>query len=116
MGLKGAAREVLRRLVRPYGYELMDRTALYDWQRPSEVPLASDGPTDPCLTEHNPRLVDLRRRYAAFDPAVTTADLWTAEYVSGARLRYFRGNDAYLWQRFGPNMNEFGYVLATYYV
>jgi SAM-dependent methyltransferase len=116
MGFKGAVRDLLRRLVRPYGYELMDRAALYEWQRPSAVPFQSGGLTDPCLTETNPRLVALRERYVAFDEAVTTPDLWTTDYVAGDRLRYFRGSDAYLWQRFGPNMNDFGYVLTTYYV
>jgi hypothetical protein len=116
MTLKGMVRAELSRLVQRYGYELMDRASLYEWQRPSDTPLRSEGPTDPYLTESNPRLLELRQRYAGFDPTVTTADLWTADYVSGDRLRYFRGHDAYLWQRIGPNMNEFGYVLATYYV
>src|SRR5262245_49383753 len=94
----------------------MDVAALYDWQRPLAPSRPSSGPTDPRLTDDHPRLLALRERYRRCDPAVTTPDLWTADYIAGELLRQFRGNDAYLWQRIGPNMNELGYVLTTYYV
>ena len=58
----------------------------------------------------------MRERYVRFDRAVTTPALWSAQHISGDRLRCFRGNDAYLWQLHGPNMNDFGYALTTYYV
>jgi SAM-dependent methyltransferase len=116
MSLKGAVRNLLDSVVRPYGYVVADVGALYEWQRPASGPLAPRGRTDAYLTENNPRLAALRDRYAKCDSAVTAADLWKVDHIVGERLRYFRGNDAYVWQLRGPNMNVLGYALTTYYV
>src|SRR5512138_443853 len=115
MSLKGAVRNALSRIVRAYGYELKETSALYDWQRSVSRPSVPRGPTDPYLSERNQRLLTLAERYNRFDPIARSSNLWTVDYVVGDRLRYFRG-DPYVWQQSGPNMNEFGYVLATYYV
>lgn len=116
MSLKAAARDLLQSVVQRYGYTVAHVDALYSWQRPTAGPPPLRGRSDPSLREDHPRLRALAERYAAFDPTARGSDLWTADHVVGDRLRYFRGDDAYVWQQSGPNMNEFGYVLTTYYV
>src|SRR5262245_33524210 len=115
MSFNGAVRNALSRVVRAYGYELKETSTLYDWQRSVTRPTVRKGHTDPYLSESNRRLLTLAERYRKFDPLARSSDLWTVDYVVGDKLRYFRG-DPYVWQQTGPNMNEFGYVLATYYV
>jgi hypothetical protein len=115
MSFKGAVRNALSRIVRAYGYELKDTSALYEWQRSVSRPSVPKGHTDPYLSEGNQRLLTLADRYSRFDPIARSSNLWTVDYVVGDKLRYFR-DDPYVWQQTGPNMNEFGYVLATYYV
>jgi hypothetical protein len=106
--------------VKPFGYELMLRSALYDWQvspeseeMPANAPLP-DGAAK-YLSEENPRLVELRARYEKADKAVTTPLVWTSGHSRSDYLRYFRGDGRYLWQVGGPNMNLLGYALTAYY-
>lgn len=50
------------------------------------------------LTDHNPRLMELRRTYAALDLPVTQHHMWTPARVSEhVALRYFRGDNLYVW-------------------
>lgn len=57
------------------------------------------------LSDDNPRLRDLRERYAAFDSALCVHSFWADEYRSrDLELRYFRGDNAFVWQY--RNMRE----------
>ena len=121
MAIKGLVRQVISRAVRPYGYEIVDRDALYDWQQPVPAPVRPERAPLPegaaaSLADDHPRLQELRARYAACDGKVTTPFVWTNDLVSGDHLRWFRGDHAYVWQLRGPNMNPLGYALTTYYV
>jgi hypothetical protein len=60
--------------------------------------------------------VELKRRYSSFDSRVTRSLVWTSGYVAPQDLLYFRGDNAYVWQLRGLNMDPAGYALATYYV
>jgi hypothetical protein len=121
MGLKGLAKKLVGGAVAPYGFEILDRSVLYEWQYeqpPGGRQEAAQLPPGAAeyLTAGNPRLVDLRERYARCSPAVTTPLVWTDDHVAGDRLRFFRGDYAYVWQLSGTNMNVLGYALTTYYV
>jgi len=51
------------------------------------------------LESNNPRLMDLRRRYAALNHPVAKHSHWTAGFVDqNVDLLNFRGDNAYLWQ------------------
>ena len=51
------------------------------------------------LVRGNPRLVELRRRYAALDSPLVRHTLWNKTYRSvELDLPYFRGDNAYVWQ------------------
>jgi hypothetical protein len=64
----------------------------------------------------HPRLIELKRRYLSFDSRVTRPLVWTQDCVRPQDLLYFRGENAYVWQLRGLNMDAAGYALATYYV
>ena len=116
MGMMGLIKDSVNRFAGRRGYVFTDVDSLYEWQRPAAQPLANRASPDPYLTETNPRLVDLIDRYSRFDSQVTSPTLWKVDHISGERLRYPRGDDAYVWQLRGPNMNVLGYALTTYYV
>jgi len=102
-------------------YKLIPSSLLYDWQKnPRTKPsykesLLPEG-AEKYLQPDNPRLRELQKRYADFDPDVTVPLVWQEGIVSPEDLRYFRGDNAYVWQLRGPNMNIMAYALATYYV
>ena len=121
MALVGVLRRVISSAVRPFGYELVQRELLYDWQMkrgrsskvsPKNIPLP-EGAAE-LLTVNNPRLRQLEELYAKADSAVTVPAAWDRDHVSPADLRYFRGDNAYVYQI--RNMGEVNYVVTTLYV
>lgn len=70
------------------------------------------------LTEANPRLVDLRRRYEALELPVTSASRWRAQTVASfLDLRHFRGETLFYWHyRELPRVSELKYYLFARYV
>ncbi len=104
-----------------YGYRVVPSSVLHDWQKDSEPKTrfnASRLPADAAsyLRADHPRLTELKRRYASFNSAVTGSLIWNEQYVSAEDLRYFRGDNAYLWQLRGRNADLGAYALATYYL
>jgi hypothetical protein len=105
------------------GKVLMSREQLYDWQLhpltgATHNPVRLSEDAKEYLVPNNPKLLDLKRRYANCDPDVTTPLTWTEGYIRTADLAYFRGDNAYVWQvrdsKF--NLNILAYALSTYYV
>lgn len=101
--------------------ELVPADVLYEWQRiqahlPSwhncELPPGAKG----YLAPSNPKLTDLEDRYRAFDASVTTPFVWTREHIRAEHLLYFRGDNAWVWQKRGKNANILGYALSFYYL
>ncbi|GAI98837.1 unnamed protein product, partial [marine sediment metagenome] len=68
------------------------------------------------LQLNNPRLQDLQARYSVFSNEVTAPLVWTDACVRPDDILYFRGDNAYVWQLRGPNMNIMAYALTTFYV
>jgi hypothetical protein len=111
----------LNGLLKPHGKIIVPSEWLYDWQlHPAEEPVyaANALPEDArkYLTPENPRLVELKRRYAQCDPDVTTPLVWHEGHVRPEDIAFFRGDNAYVWQVRGTNANIMGYALTTYYV
>lgn len=115
----------LNSVFKRYGLELVSSGVVYDWQR-SSSPLADPPSSDDravlpegaaaYLTPDNPRLVELRERYKTFDSRVTTPSLWTDDHVRPQDILTFRAENAYVWQRRGPNMHETAYAMTMNYV
>lgn len=56
-------------------------------------------PLAQALAADNPRLVELRTRYAALDLPVTTRSIWNERLLGqDLDLRHFRGDNPYVWQ------------------
>lgn len=121
MGLKTYLRKALNSYCKRYGYEIIERWRLYEWQKCSEAQPSykqsrlSKEATD-YLQQNNPRLQELQARYTIFSNEVTAPLVWTDGYVRPDDILYFRGDNAYVWQLRGPNMNIMAYALTTFYV
>jgi len=120
MGLKRIVREAMGALLRRYGYEVIDGQQVYDWQinphtGPSYNPSALPDGAEEYLRPDNPRLVELQARYDAFDSRVTEPLVWKKGWIGPEEMLYFRGDNAYIWQLRGHNMNILSYALSWYY-
>ena len=104
------------------GKMIVPLESLYEWQLnphqggPAFKPVALPDDAREYLTPNNPKLLDLKRRYAKCDRNVTIPGQWTDGYVRSEDIAYFRGDNAYLWQVRDPNCNIMGYTLSAYYV
>lgn len=122
MGIKRYLLKVLNSQLKRYNYEIIQSHLLYEWQQhPQTEPTFNDQSELPdqaksYLQQNNPRLKDLQVRYSIFDSEVTAPLVWGDAHVRTNDLLYFRGDNAYVWQLRGPNMNEMGYALTAYYV
>src|SRR5262249_44034867 len=119
---KGLEVDRLNMLLRQQGKMILPLESLYEWQLnphlggPVFKPKVLPNDAREYLTPNNPKLLDLKRRYAKCDPDVTTPLVWTDGYVRTEDIAYFRGDNAYVWQVRDPNCNAMGYTLAAYYV
>lgn len=121
MGIKTHVKNLLAIGLHRYGYDVVHTSLLYDWQRfPINAPAFKrttlPNGAESYLHDDNPQLMDLRRRYASFDRNVTTPLVWTDDTVTADDIKYFRGDNAYIWQLRGKSLNAGGYALTTYYV
>ncbi len=102
--------------------EIIPADRVYEWQRngPSlperkRVPLSPEAQS--YLRSDNPKLLDLQRRYSAFNLKATTPLLWEEGLLNGDDIPYFRGDNAYVWQVRGQTYsNVLAYALAFYYL
>ncbi len=121
MGIRRRLSEALNFIAKRYGYETVESRFLYDWQHPQTQKAyrsASRLPADAAgyLQKNNSRLKDLQARYSVFNPDVTAPLEWKNGYLSPEDILYFRGDNAYLYQLRGTNMNVTSYALTAYYV
>ena len=120
MALKAYLRKALNSALKRYDYEVIESRRLYEWQKhPNAQPSFNqsrlpEGATD-YLQLNNPKLRDLQARYTTFNTEVTAPLVWTDVHVQPADILYFRGDNAYVWQLRGPNMNVMAYALTTFY-
>jgi hypothetical protein len=118
--VKRAVRNALDALLRTRGLAIVATRYLHEWQlAPVLQPIhrVSQLPADAraYLRSDNPVLVDLQNRYERLDSAVTTPAIWSAGFLKPEDLLYFRGDNPYVWQLRGQNMNPPGYALAYYH-
>lgn len=121
MGLRRTTVSAANRLLQGGRYQLVESAELYDWQKHAvRGPRYREDTLPPGAAEYlsatNARLPALQRRYAAFDTRVTEPLVWTDYKLRPEDIPWFRGDNAYVWQLRGRNMNEMGYALATYFL
>jgi len=101
------------------GYERIASRLVYPWQRtPIDLPSHSGAPLPPgaaaTLRPDHPRLVELDRIYRGLASPLAQDPVWTDALVATADLRQFRGDNPYVFQLRGRNLNALGYA-ASYY-
>lgn len=96
--LPSSAKRLIKRALSPLGYGISDLNGA-----PTVYRKRGDGLV-PCrladhLHEKNPRLEQLRQRYARIESPLASRSLWATGYLRGElQLPFFRGDNAYLWQ------------------
>lgn len=113
---------LLNKVLRPFDLRIVPASILYEWQinerwegsYTTEIPLP-DG-AESYLHPTNPRLLELEQKYSEFHKEVTTPLVWNKGHVKTTDLLYFRGDNAYVWQLRGWNMNAMAYALSAYYL
>ncbi len=120
MPLPRALKRLVDRALARWGFERVPTRLVYPWQRsPVDLPSHSGSPLPEgarALSPDHPRLLELARRYREIDSVLARDPVWTEELLAGADLRHFRGDNPYVWQLRGRNLNELGYALSYYCV
>lgn len=121
MKSKTMIKRLLNQVLARIGQQVVSSSLLYEWQM-----FAQDGANfsnvnlpeeaNRYLQSNNPRLIELKQRYSEFNRDVTEGEVWKDGYVTSTDMKYFRGDNPYVWQLRGANMNDMGYALTTYYV
>lgn len=120
MNFRSLVRERLQATARRAGYDFVPAANLFDWQRSdfrsvTTEPLKVLQPSDmQYLQAGNPRLIELRKKYADYGEPVNEPVVWTGTVTGSIDLSSFRGDNAYIWQRRGAD--EIRYGLTTYYL
>ena len=113
MGLLRRAGRAANRVLRGFGYQVIASAGRSDDRQAAPPSLPEHAAA--YLRADNPRLLELERAYAAFDARVTTPLLWRPGHVTAFDTRYFRGDNAYVWQ-VRDGASEANYALTAYYV
>ena len=121
MTLKTKVKDTLNGFFAHYGYQLIHSSKLLDWQK-----CAQTGPTynksklpegaEDYLQLNSPKFLELQKRYSDFDKTVTEPLVWRKDYLRSEDMLHFRGDNAYVYQLRGPNMDVCNYALSTYYL
>jgi len=113
MSLLRRAGRAANRVLRGFGYQVIASAGRREGDAVALAALPEGAAA--YLRPDNPRLLELKRAYAALDPRVTTPLLWRRGHVTPYDLRYFRGDNAYVWQA-RDGAGEPNYALTAYYV
>jgi hypothetical protein len=124
VSVKGRLAALVNRGLRAFGGELVSgfeiarlRAAWQRRPRESCQPLVPPGLPEGAseyLRQDNPRLIELRKRYAAVLHDGAARSAWSPDHVaSGVDLRQFRGDSAFVWQSRTDGLREVNYALAT---
>ena len=121
MNVKECAKIIFNAILKRRGYQIIKSCVLYDWQRcPQTQPIYNESilpeNAKSYLTPKNPRLQQLKERYQKVDSRVTDPLVWKEGILKPDEILYFRGDNAFVWQLRGHDMNEFNYCVTVYYV
>jgi len=109
----------LNLIYKHYNFQLLRNLFLNHQQNP-EIEKANYHTSLPSCAEsylqpNNERLKDLKSKYSQVDSAVVKSLNWTDDYIKPDELKYFRGDNGFIWQLLDGNL-EINYVLTTYYI
>jgi len=119
LSIRSIIRDVLKKSLARYQYDIVPKTFIYDWQRgdleqePRKIILPKNARE--FLVSDNPVLLELEERFQNSDYPSDDVLKWTEDIVKAEDILYFRGHNAYVYQKGSCNRNLFGYLLAYYY-
>lgn len=119
MSIKTKIRNLIESYFNKKGYEIILSRQIYEWQRegfiePSFKKSILPEGAEEYLNPSSSRLRELQENYSEVNP--NSHILWNETHVKKDDILYFRGDNAYVWQLRGSNMNIMGYALTTYYL
>ncbi|MBI3562317.1 MAG: putative sugar O-methyltransferase [Gammaproteobacteria bacterium] len=121
MTVRHSIKQFCNFILRAYGHEIVESNLLYDWQKSLQIlPRYIDSPfpegAASYLRRDHPWLMSLQERYTVFTSSIMAPLEWTDDQLTHDDIKYFRGDNAYVWQLRGQNMSAINYALTTYYV
>jgi hypothetical protein len=118
--MRHVIKNVIDSLLHPFDLKLVRASHWKEWMEPvassANVNRAARLPerVETELSSNHPKLAELRRTYAGHPAA--RHSVWNADYLrEGLDLRYFRGDNVYVWQSRSLRNLEIAYSLSTYY-
>ena len=119
MSIRTIIKNLLRSILSRYGFALVPKHLVYDWQtqgmRYDRKDIGIPPGAEEYLVPDNPRLLELQERYLNCDYPSSDILVWDSDRVKKDDILYFRGHNAYVFQEGGSNRNLFGYLLSYYY-
>ena len=98
------------------GARIVAKSSIDDlMSRPSVYPALLPKGAESYLRSDNPRLEELKVRYASLAYAATDHSTWSDKLVRSIVLQFFRGDNPYVWQYRDKN-TEIKYFLTSYYI
>ncbi len=121
MKIKRRVLNILNLFLKRYNYYLLHSNLLEEWQKtlqdsPRYKESSLPSGADIYLNKDNNRLIELQQLYLKVNSMVTDHILWKDDHVREVDIKYFRGDNAYVWQLKGLNMRAINYALTTYYI
>jgi hypothetical protein len=120
LGIRSSVRRSLEEFLPRFGYHLVPQRLVYNWQKTQTRAAQDPAETLPSgaaayLCIDNPELRELQAAYERFGGVATVPSVWTSSHLQPQDLVYFRGDNPYVWQVRGRDMNEFSYAMTYYY-
>lgn len=120
MGVKGTIRRIANKILEPLGVRLIREALLTEWQKAERIDFNYNNVKLPngaeeYLSPNNERLVKLTELYSQQDTEVITPSRWNNKHLRPIDLKYFRGDNPYVWQ-FKDHNFESAYAITTYYL
>jgi len=103
-----------------YGLSIINKKYLYPWQR--NITFKSNynkntflpSNASEYLTRSNPKLIKLKQAYNEFISIEN--NLWKEGYIEDEHILYFRGDNPYVWQKRGRDLNIMSYTMTYFYL
>ena len=119
--LRRYLRDFSKWYIERYGYFVIEKKNLYDWQINPNYNASYNLPTKipkdakEYLHPKNPRLEQLRNDYQKFLAKNFKKGLWTENYLKNEDLLFFRGDNPYVYQKRGNQLSIFAYLITYYW-
>lgn len=119
--IRRCLRDLSRWYIERYGYFVIEKKNLYDWQIKPNYNASYNPETKipnnakKYLHSKNPRLIQLKSDYQKFLAKNFKKGLWTENYLKNEDLLFFRGDNPYVYQKRGNQLSIFAYLITYFW-